>query len=188
MSVVDYQEKLRTKSCALFLKLRFWIPPCAKPVWGEERRCDTATHCGPTGTRPQRDGPTANCMVCSRQKANSADVGRGHHPAHCRTHTVRAVWRTEAHPGSVALSLWHGCAASILLSHSDPQIPKPPKPAHSQRPALHATNTSIPPPRGRLRELDPPPHPSSPPAAPPPYPRTGRWGGSFQFHELHVED
>lgn len=34
MSVVDYQEKLRTKSCALFLKLRFWIPPCAKPEDG----------------------------------------------------------------------------------------------------------------------------------------------------------
>lgn len=64
MSVVDYQEKLRTKSCALFLKLRFWIPPCAKPVWGEERRCDTATHCGPTGTVPL---PTAWCARGRRQ-------------------------------------------------------------------------------------------------------------------------
>lgn len=82
MGVVDYQEKLRTKSCALILKLRFWIPPCAKPVWGEERHRDTATHCSPQGPVQegmwsQRDSPIANCTVCSKQKSNCADVGSG---------------------------------------------------------------------------------------------------------------
>lgn len=38
MSVVEYQEKLHTKSCAFFLKLRFWIPPCAKPKNRELRK------------------------------------------------------------------------------------------------------------------------------------------------------
>lgn len=74
MSVVDYQEKLRTKSCALFLKLRFWIPPCAKPAGREERQRDKAARLLPAEeTRQKRE--RAHKTAVSSQTAPFAQSG-----------------------------------------------------------------------------------------------------------------
>lgn len=83
MSVVDYQEKLRTKSCALFLKLRFWIPPCAKPAGREERQRDKDA-CPPveeTWKRRDRAHETAVSSQTARfaQSRSQAPITKGEH-------------------------------------------------------------------------------------------------------------
>lgn len=80
MSVVDYQEKLRTKSCALFLKLRFWIPPCAKPTGREQKQCDRAA-CLPheEGECPGHGSLHTNHTGPSEQHS-SLDHGGEHSP------------------------------------------------------------------------------------------------------------
>lgn len=151
MSVVDYQEKLRTKSCALFLKLRFWIPPCAKPAGREERQRDKAARLLPAEeTRQKRE--RAHKTSVSPQTAPFAQSGsqarlrgeaqphpaRAAGPAHqqqerhegeqaaepCSAATQRE--EPEARPAGTATPLWHEPALpgwQLCSYHrSDPQL------------------------------------------------------------------
>lgn len=200
MSVVDYQEKLRTKSCALFLKLRFWIPPCAKPVWGER---------GGTVTKPRGGKEHAQREWLSLQTAGFAQsrsgalVTRGggdgsestapsclHRGTHVgvkkrckgqRGHNVKELRQNHPAPECPRGMNLLGTACVTRGVPKSPSLPQP-----ESCPILltaPATIASIPAsPDGGASSLPPAP------LQPPPYPRTGCWGRSFQFHELHVEN
>lgn len=198
MSVVDYQEKLRTKSCALFLKLRFWIPPCAKPAGREERQRDKAA-------RPRRKpGRGGNVLMKRRShrkphaflKAEvSPDYGGGAqpHPAYTAGPTCP---QAQPHPARTAMPPWDKPAHTTVVIpdhqppesnfYSQPETRPLPLIAHRFR-HLHPTSPRYPGARDGGSEL-PPSHDIPPRAAAPPYPRTGCWGRSFQFHELHVKN
>lgn len=105
MSVVDYQEKLRTKSCALFLKLRFWIPPCAKPAGREERQRDKAARLLPAEETRQKRERAHKTAVSSQtapfaQSGSQAPLTGGSTAPSCPRRRTRAPAAREARGGA----------------------------------------------------------------------------------------
>lgn len=146
MSVVGDQEKLRTKSCALFLKLRFWIPPCAKPAWGE--RGGTVTkprggkeHAQPewlslqtAGFAPSRSGALVTRGGCVRAGSESTAPSCLHRGTHagvemrCKGQRGHNVKELRHKSPSTTTSPRREPAGNCLCHRRDPQITKPPSP------------------------------------------------------------